>query len=124
MRACSARPRRRGGSGADPTRARLTLSSRGLPRWLLIGALALLGIVIGWGIGGLGPVLLGPLIAAQLPFPADFSLSPSALAEAAIYGGLTAFIFTLWPLARADRIRPAALFRDAFSGRNPLPAPR
>ncbi|WIY26389.1 ABC transporter permease [Parasedimentitalea psychrophila] len=95
-----------------------------LTYFLQIGALALLGIAIGLLIGGLGPVLLGPLIAAQLPFPADFSLSPSALAEAAIYGGLTAFIFTLWPLARAERIRAAALFRDAFAGRNHLPAPR
>ncbi|AZV79496.1 FtsX-like permease family protein [Parasedimentitalea marina] len=95
-----------------------------LTYFLQIGALALLGIAIGLGIGGLGPVLLGPLIAAQLPFPADFSLSLPALAEAAIYGGLTAFIFTLWPLARAERIRAAALFRDAFAGRNSLPAPR
>ena len=95
-----------------------------LTYFLQIGALALLGIAIGLVIGGLGPVLLGPLIAAQLPFPADFSLYPSALAEAAIYGGLTAFIFTLWPLARAERIRAAALFRDAFAGRNHLPAPR
>lgn len=95
-----------------------------LTYFMQIGALALLGICIGLVIGGLGPVLLGPLIAAQLPFPADFSLYPAALAEAAIYGALTAFIFTLWPLARAERIRAAALFRDAFAGRSPLPAPR
>lgn len=95
-----------------------------LTYFLQIGALALLGIAIGLVIGGLGPVLLGPLIAAQLPFPAEFSLSIPALTEAAIYGGLTAFIFTLWPLARAERIRAAALFRDAFSGRSQLPAPR
>ncbi|NIZ61168.1 drug:proton antiporter [Sedimentitalea sp. CY04] len=95
-----------------------------LTYFLQIGALALLGIAIGLVIGGLGPVLLGPLIAAQLPFPADFSLYPSALVEAAIYGALTAFIFTLWPLARAERIRAAALFRDAFAGRSHLPAPR
>ncbi|KAE9628296.1 ABC transporter permease [Parasedimentitalea maritima] len=92
--------------------------------FLQIGALALLGIAIGLVIGGLGPVLFGPLIAAQLPFPADFSFYPSALVEAAIYGGLTAFIFTLWPLARAERIRAAELFRDAFGGRNHLPAVR
>ncbi|MEY8800084.1 ABC transporter permease [Leisingera sp. XS_AS12] len=95
-----------------------------LTYFLQIGALALLGIAIGLGLGGLGPVLLGPLIAAQLPFPAVFSIYPSALAEAALYGLLTAFVFALWPLARAERIRAASLFRDAFASRTRLPAPR
>ncbi len=95
-----------------------------LTYFLQIGALALLGVAIGLGLGGLGPVLLGPLIAAQLPFPAVFSIYPSALAEAALYGLLTAFVFALWPLARAERIRAASLFRDAFASRTRLPAPR
>lgn len=92
--------------------------------FLQIGILALVGIGIGLLLGGIGPVLIGPLIAAQLPFPAVFSVYPSALFEAALYGALTAFLFTLWPLARAERIRPASLFRDAISGRTRLPAPR
>jgi putative ABC transport system permease protein len=95
-----------------------------LTYFLQIGVLALVGIVIGMVIGGFGPVLVGPLIAAQLPFPAIFSVYPGALAEAALYGILTAFIFALWPLARAERIRAAALFRDAFAGGSLLPAPR
>ncbi|MBY6137682.1 FtsX-like permease family protein [Nocardioides marinus] len=95
-----------------------------LTYFLQIGALSLLGVAIGLGLGGLGPVLLGPLIAAQLPFPAVFSIYPSALAEAALYGLLTAFVFALWPLARAERIRAASLFRDAFASRTRLPAPR
>jgi putative ABC transport system permease protein len=92
--------------------------------FLQIGALSLLGILIGLVLGGLGPVALGPLIAAQLPFPAAFSLYPVALIEAATYGILTAFVFTLWPLARAERIRAAALFRDTLSRRATLPAAR
>ena len=95
-----------------------------LTYFLQIGVLALLGIAMGMAIGGLGPVLVGPLIAAQLPFPAVFSVYPGALAEAALYGLLTAFIFALWPLARAERIRAASLFRDAFASRTRLPAPR
>lgn len=95
-----------------------------LTYFLQIGALTLVGIVAGLFLGGIGPMLLGPLIAAQLPFPAVFSLYPSALAEAAIYGLLTAFVFALWPLARAERIRAASLFRDAFASRTRLPAPR
>jgi putative ABC transport system permease protein len=30
---------------------------------------------------------------------------------------LTALIFTLWPLARTEQVRAAALFRDAGGGR-------
>ncbi|MBE1283592.1 MAG: FtsX-like permease family protein [Rhodobacteraceae bacterium] len=92
--------------------------------FLQIGVLSLAGVCIGLILGGIGPVLLGPWIASQLPFPAVFTLYPSALAEATIYGLLTAFLFTLWPLARAERIRPASLFRDAISTRTRLPAPR
>ncbi|MGR3761872.1 ABC transporter permease [Roseobacteraceae bacterium NS-SX3] len=95
-----------------------------LTYFLQIGALALLGIAAGLVLGGLVPVLLGPLIAAQLPFPAVFTVYPAALAEAALYGALTAFIFALWPLARAERIRAASLFRDSFASRTRLPAPR
>ncbi|MFW8594386.1 ABC transporter permease [Cribrihabitans neustonicus] len=95
-----------------------------LTYFLQIGALALLGVVLGLVLGGLVPLALGPLISAALPFPAVFSLYPGALAEAALYGLLTAFVFALWPLARAERIRAAALFRDAFASRTRLPAPR
>ncbi|MFS4580694.1 ABC transporter permease [Phaeobacter sp. C3_T13_0] len=95
-----------------------------LTYFLQIGALALFGIAIGLLIGGLAPVLLGPLISAQLPFPAIFGISVPALSEAALYGLLTAFIFALWPLARAERIRAAALFRDALDSRSHWPAPR
>lgn len=95
-----------------------------LTYFLQIGALTLLGVFIGLLLGGLGPIMLGPLIAAQLPFPAIFAIYPSALAEAALYGFLTAFIFALWPLARAERIRAASLFRGALGDANRLPALR
>lgn len=95
-----------------------------LTYFLQIGTLALLGVAIGLVIGGMTPVILGPWIAAQLPFPAVFGLAPAALGEAALYGLLTAFVFALWPLARAERIRAAALFRDAQDSRTRLPAPR
>lgn len=95
-----------------------------LTYFLQIGVLALVGIALGMSIGGFGPVLVGPLIAAQLPFPAVFSVYPGALAEAALYGLLTAFIFALWPLARAERIRAASLFRDTYASGSRLPAPR
>lgn len=73
--------------------------------------LSALGIALGLVIGAIAPVLAAPLIEASLPFPAEIRLSPAALLEAAFYGALSALIFTLLPLARTERIRPAALYR-------------
>lgn len=89
--------------------------------FLQIGALSAVGIGLGLLLGGGVPVLLGPVIGAQLPVPADFALYPAPLAEAAVYGGLTALIFTLWPLARTGEVRAATLFRDAMAGARALP---
>ena len=90
--------------------------------FLQIGALSLLGIGIGLVLGALVPILFGPLISASLPVPAIFTIHPAPLIEAALYGILTALIFTLWPLARTEDIRPAMLFRDALDGGKALPA--
>lgn len=78
-----------------------------------IGALTLLGVAVGLALGGLLPALVGPLFADRLPVPALFGLYVRPLAEAALYGVLTALVFALWPLARTREVRAAALFRDA-----------
>ncbi|WP_439521187.1 ABC transporter permease [Marivita sp.] len=90
--------------------------------FLQIGVLSLLGIAIGLVLGALVPILFGPLISASLPVPAIFTIHPAPLIEAALYGILTALVFTLWPLARTEDIRPAMLFRDALDGARILPA--
>ena len=60
--------------------------------------------------------MLAPIIETRLPVPAVFSLYARSLwLEAALYGVLTAFLFTLWPLARTEDVRAATLFRDALS---------
>ena len=79
--------------------------------------LAGLGILIGLALGAVAPLLAAPLIEASLPFPADISLAPMALVEAGFYGTLSALIFTLLPLARTERIRPAALYRGGAGTR-------
>jgi putative ABC transport system permease protein len=86
-----------------------------------IGALALIGIVLGLILGAVTPMVLAPLLASALPIPAVFGLYPEPLAEAAVYGVLTALVFTLWPLSRAGEVRAAALFRDAMEGGRVLP---
>jgi putative ABC transport system permease protein len=90
--------------------------------FLQIGALSLLGICFGLILGALVPILFGPLISASLPVPAIFTIHPAPLFEAALYGVLTALVFTLWPLARTEEVRPAMLFRDALDNAKVLPA--
>jgi len=89
--------------------------------FIQIGVLSLLGVVMGVTLGGLIPLLMAPIISDALPVPALFQLHPAPLVEAAIYGLLTALIFTLWPLARTEQVRAATLFRDAMAGAAVLP---
>lgn len=113
---------------AGKTSVIATLRSLGAERrvifqtyFLQIGALSLLGVTLGLILGGGVPVLLAPLLVSQLPVPAVFSIYPGPLFEAAVYGLLTALIFTLWPLARTGEVRAATLFRDAMAGARIFP---
>lgn len=81
-----------------------------------VAALTVLGLALGLALGAVLPLALAPLIEAQLPVPATFGLHIRPLAEAALYGTLTALIFTLWPLARSADIRAATLYRQAQTG--------
>ncbi|WP_170573962.1 ABC transporter permease [Ruegeria atlantica] len=88
-----------------------------------IGVLSGIGIILGLALGGVLPLLLAPMIEARLPVPAVFTLYLRPLAEAMLYGLLTAFLFTLWPLARTEEVRAATLFRDALTSTRVLPRP-
>jgi len=75
--------------------------------------LAAAGIVVGV-VGGAALTWAG--VAAfgdALPVPPRMGLYPGPLLLAGLYGVLTAFVFALWPLARAAQVPGAALFRDA-----------
>lgn len=91
--------------------------------FLQVGALTLVGLAIGVVLGVGVPLALAPLIESRLPVPAAFGIYARPILEAVIYGLLAATIFTLWPLARAEDTRAAALFRDAGDARG-LPAAR
>ena len=116
---------------AEKTSVIATLRTLGAERstifqtyFMQIGTLSLLGVAIGLALGALLPVALAPIIEAHLPIPASFAIYSGPLFESAIYGLLTAFVFTLWPLARAEDVRAATLFRDALGSSRLLPAPR
>ncbi|MEL7402290.1 MAG: FtsX-like permease family protein [Pseudomonadota bacterium] len=84
--------------------------------------LAILGILAGLILGVGIPVLLAPIIEARLPVPAVFAVYTDPMIEAVIYSILTVMIFTLWPLAQAREVRPAALYRDGGTAKR-WPAP-
>lgn len=82
--------------------------------FLQIAALGMIGISLGLVLGTAMPMIAAPFLESVLPIPAVFAIYPPPLFEAALYGILTALIFTLWPLAKTGEIRAAALFRDAL----------
>ena len=77
-----------------------------------IGLLSALGIAVGLVLGALLPFAAAAALADVLPVAPRTGLYPGPLAEAALFGLLTAAAFALWPLARARDIPGAALFRD------------
>ena len=85
-----------------------------LTYFLQVAALACVGLLAGLTLGVGLPILLAPLIEAQLPVPAVFAAYPAPIAEAVLYSTLTILIFTLWPLARTQEVRAATLFRDGL----------
>ncbi|MEM8776712.1 MAG: FtsX-like permease family protein [Pseudomonadota bacterium] len=89
---------------------------------LQVSVLAIVGISFGLILGIGVPLVLAPIIEARLPVPAVFAVYSGPMIEAVIYSILTVLIFTLWPLAQAREVRPAALYRDAgLSKRWPAP---
>lgn len=89
-----------------------------------VGVLTLVAIAIGVVLGAVAPLLAAPVIEAQLPVPVAIGVHVGPLVEASVYGLLSAAIFVLWPLSRAEQIRPAALYRDAGFGLRGMPRPR
>ena len=87
-------------------------------------ALALVGIVIGLGVGAAVPFLVDVLAGDLMPVPAALGLYPAPLVLAGAYGVLTALAFAIWPLARAREVPPTALFRDIIAPERKYPRPQ
>lgn len=103
-----------------------TLRTLGADGGLIFAAyLMQIAVLVGLGVGlglmlGVGlPLALSGVIEAALPFPADISLYPRPVFEAAFYGVVAAFLFALWPLAQTERVRAAALYRGGNAGQWP-----
>ncbi|MGB0625884.1 MAG: ABC transporter permease [Alphaproteobacteria bacterium] len=115
--------------GKTPTIA--TLKCLGAPRALVfrvyllqVMALALAGIAIGLVAGAALPLIAADALAAVVPVRVTGGIFPQPLATAALFGLLTALVFSIWSVARACEIPPAGLFRSLVtaSGGRPRPA--
>jgi putative ABC transport system permease protein len=73
---------------------------------------AVVGIVIGLGLGTLVPVLLNAFYGDVVPIHAEITLSAMSVLSACVYGFSVALLFTLWPLGRVERVSASVLFRD------------
>lgn len=96
-----------------------TLKCIGAPRHLVfqvylvqILLIALVGIALGLALGALAPYLAVGAIGTRFGWQAALGLYPGPLALAAVFGLLVTLAFALWPLARANEVPAAALFRS------------
>jgi len=95
---------------------------------LLMAALALLGTVIGLALGTGAAHLAGGWLMAKFGLMDahagdTMGYYPKELFVAALFGLLTALVFSLWPLGRALRVKPADLFRDTIAPATGSPSP-
>jgi putative ABC transport system permease protein len=102
--------------GAD-SRTLLTIY---LLQTVLLGGLgSLVGILLGLGVEGLLPDLMGGLLPVQME--RSYALLP--MARGAAMGLFTALLFALWPLLGLRRIPPSRLFRREVSVEPPARTP-
>ena len=88
---------------------------------LQIMAIATIGVAIGVSIAAIAPAATASLLAQYIAVPPVVALYPKPLFIAGAFGLLTAFIFTLLPLARAKGVRASQLFRALITPPTGLP---
>ncbi|MEL6298190.1 MAG: FtsX-like permease family protein [Pseudomonadota bacterium] len=74
--------------------------------------IASVGIAIGLAIGIAVPLVVPLIIGDNATIPLVPIITPWTLIIGTLYGLLIALLFTIWPLGQAERVKPAALFRD------------
>jgi putative ABC transport system permease protein len=77
--------------------------------------MAVVGTLGGLVVGIVGPLVVLKAIASILPVPPVIGFFWKPALIAAGFGLLVAFTFAVWPVARAQAISPAQLFRDSIS---------
>lgn len=85
---------------------------------------ASIAVAIGAGAGVTVPFIVASIFGADLPFPITTTLHPTAIGEGVVYGLLTSFTFSIWPIGRAHDLPVQALFRDEIAPSRARPRAR
>ncbi|MEO1795302.1 MAG: FtsX-like permease family protein, partial [Pseudomonadota bacterium] len=81
-----------------------------------IMAIAAVGIAIGLVVGISVPLAIPYFVGNDFAIPLAPTLTWQTVVIGIAYGALIALLFTIWPLGQAERVKPAALFRDDVGG--------
>jgi putative ABC transport system permease protein len=105
-----------------------TLGASGATVFALVLAqvmlVATLAVAVGVCAGVNLPFLVMAIFGSDIPFPITVALHPSAIGEGILYGLLTGFTFSIWPLGRAHDLPVQALFRDEIAPSRARPRTR
>ena len=90
---------------------------------LQVMMVASLGVGLGVIVAAVAPVFAIDLLSSYVTVPIAVSVYPLPLLVAAGFGMVTSFLFALWPLAKAEEVRAANLFRrlNSMPGGRPKP---
>jgi putative ABC transport system permease protein len=86
--------------------------------FLQVMAIALGAVVLGVLIGAAAPYALAYFYSDSLPMPPQLGIYPAPLLLAAAFGLLSAVVFAVPPLGRAQAIPPASLLRETVAPSN------
>lgn len=79
---------------------------------LQVMSIAMIGVIAGIMVGAIAPLFAIDVLSSYVTVPLDITLYPRPLLIAAGFGIGTSFLFALWPLAKAEDVRAAHLFRS------------
>ncbi len=90
--------------------------------FLQVMAIALAAVLLGSAIGAIAPYALAYFYKDSLPMPPELGIYPAPLLLAASFGLLSAVVFAVPPLGRAQAIPPASLLRETVAPSHTQPA--
>lgn len=90
---------------------------------LQVMSIAMIGVIAGVTVGAVAPLFAIDILSSYVTVPLDITLYPRPLLIAAGFGIGTSFLFALWPLAKAEEVRAAHLFRSLNDMPGGLPKP-
>ncbi len=91
--------------------------------FLQVMAIALAAVLLGAAIGAAAPYAIAYFYKDSLPMPPELGIYPAPLLLAAGFGLLSAILFAVPPLGRAQAIPPASLLRENVAPSATRPAP-